>query len=372
MSLISTVQQHRTALAQRDKSAADEMARYYTTIWQRAYHRLDELLKKMQAAEDAGKAIKVSWLYESNRLAELMPQIQQEFDMFAQNAEITTRNSILAGFQLGTQDAQRLLLQVFKDAPPGFSKSFNQVPHGALADLVGAFQNDSPLGKLFDGFGADAAQTIKNALVSGVALGKNPRIIAKDIQQALGDDSLARALVIARDQSIRAYRSANSATYQQNADVLDGWIWSADLSSRTCAMCIAMNGTEHGLDETLDSHVECRCAQVPKPRSWSSLGFSGIPEADLGIQDGSDWFAQQSEATQRSIIGSQIGYCVQAWGCFAQGLRGPCQRSPMGQEPLPEICQGVRYCIMKGGDNLGWKAEPRHKERWQAQGKQAD
>lgn len=308
MSLISTVQQHRAALASRDKSAADEMARYYNTIWHRVYARLDELLKKMQAAEDAGKEIKVSWLYESNRLSALLPQIEQEFDMFANNAQLATKNSILAGFQLGTQDARSLLQQVFKDAPPGFSKSFNQVPHGAIADLVGAFQDDSPLAKLFDGFGADAAKTIKDALVSGVALGKNPRVIARDIQQALGQDSLARALVIAQNESVRAYRSANLASFNANSDVVDGWTWSADLGPRSCAMCIAMNGTSHSLDETLDSHVGCRCAMVPNPRSWSSLGFSGIPEADLGIQDGEEWFSKQSEATQRSIIGTDVGY----------------------------------------------------------------
>lgn len=306
MSLQSLIQQHRAALLARDRAAAQEMTRYYDAIWRRIYTRLNELLAKMQDAQNAGKDIKVSWLYEQDRLQTLLPQVAQQFNTFAQQAQIETRNLSTLALHIGTQDAQSLLSRAFEN-DAGINITFNRLPQEAIRDMVGSFSDGSPVAKLFAGFGEDAAQTVKNALISGVALGKNPRIIAKEVQSALSVP-LSRALVISRTESIRAYRSANLETYRANSDVVDMWIWSADLSARTCAMCIAMNGTEHPLSEEFASHPQCRCAPVPKTKSWSDLGYAGIPDTNLGIQDGEEWFSKQSEATQRAILGTKAGY----------------------------------------------------------------
>jgi hypothetical protein len=75
--------------------------------------------------------------------------------------------------------------------------------------------------------------------------------------------------------------------------VIEGWIWVASLSSsrRTCAACIALNGTFHTLDERMQNHVMCRCVQAPAVRG-----------SRLNIQKGSDWFAQQPAEVQKEIL----------------------------------------------------------------------
>ena len=71
-----------------------------------------------------------------------------------------------------------------------------------------------------------------------------------------------------------------------------------------------MNGTEHDLSESLDSHPNCRCAPLPKTKSWASilgpLGIdtSDIPETTIQVQSGADWFDNQPAATQQAILGN--------------------------------------------------------------------
>src|SRR5690606_4098607 len=74
-------------------------------------------------------------------------------------------------------------------------------------------------------------------------------------------------------------------------------------SDRTCPVCIAMHGTFHTLDETMDSHPACRCAMIPWTRSWEELGFPGIPDRRTRVEPGVEWFARQDAATQRRILG---------------------------------------------------------------------
>ena len=81
-------------------------------------------------------------------------------------------------------------------------------------------------------------------------------------------------------------------------------MWVASLDTRTCGLCLGMHGTEHLLDEELDSHVSCRCSPAPLTRSWSELGFGDdIPETSLDVGSGEEWFAKQPETVQRRVLG---------------------------------------------------------------------
>ena len=52
-----------------------------------------------------------------------------------------------------------------------------------------------------------------------------------------------------------------------------------------------MDGSLHGNDESLDSHMRCQCLPVP---------YSGHLE---DLPTGQDWFEAQSEDVQREILG---------------------------------------------------------------------
>jgi len=163
-------------------------------------------------------------------------------------------------------------------------------------------QDGSPLRDLLDELGPEASASIRKALIAGVATGQNPRVIARQVRQALGGN-LVRALTIARTEVLRAYRESSRRTYQANSDVIKGRIWHSALGTRTCPACWAMHGTFHRLDERLDDHPRGRCAMVPVTKTWEELGFKGIPEAPPQIEKWTDLFDRFPNADKERILG---------------------------------------------------------------------
>lgn len=155
----------------------------------------------------------------------------------------------------------------------------------------------------------DVEAAIKSVLIKGVALGENPRKAAVDMLKRVGDrfdGGRRRAENIARTEMISAYRDAAHASRQANLDVLQGWMWTADLGPRTCQVCVSMHGTVYPLDaEGPLDHQSGRCVGAPVTKTWRELGFD-LDEPDLTpIQLGGDWFAEQPEKVQRNILGSK-------------------------------------------------------------------
>ena len=148
----------------------------------------------------------------------------------------------------------------------------------------------------------EAGRAMRRRLVQGVAAGRSPRETARlmiaDVQDAF-DGGLARALTISRTETIDAYRAGAKAHHEANRDVLQGWVWLANLSERTCPSCVAMHGTEHALDEPgpLD-HPQGRCSRMPlvKPEL-----VPGAPKPV--IESGPEWLSRQPEGVQRSVLG---------------------------------------------------------------------
>ena len=148
----------------------------------------------------------------------------------------------------------------------------------------------------------EATEAMRRRLMQGVAAGRNPRdtarLMVRDVQGDF-DGGLARAQVIARTETIDAYRAGAKAHHEANSDVLAGWVWLAQLSERTCPSCVAMHGTEHDLDEPgpLD-HQQGRCSRMPlvKPEL-----VPGTPTSK--VESGAEWLQRQPEGVQRSVLG---------------------------------------------------------------------
>lgn len=156
---------------------------------------------------------------------------------------------------------------------------------------------------------ADATAAMKRSLVLGTAAGDNPRDVAEQIiaRARTGfDGGIARAQVIARTEMIDAHRAAAKASQDANADLLTGWRWWAQLGPRTCPSCVAQHGRLHDLDEPgpLDHH-QGRCARLPVTKTWRDLGFPLDEPTRPPVKLGSEWFADQPEAVQRSILGDK-------------------------------------------------------------------
>lgn len=289
----------RAELLRGERAAASEIVRAYGNAWKHIEPRVRDLSKRYYEAENAGERISPSWLFQLERLQSVQRQIESEIAGVVQNAEVRIRAEQWNAVEAARRHAEAL---VEPQLPDGISVSWSRLNREAVADLVGFTSNGSPLRELLDELPEDAGAAVREALISGVVLGQSPYVIARRSRAALGGN-MARALRISRTEVMRSYREATLRNYQANAGIVTGWVWHSAVDTRTCPACWAMHGTEHGLDERLDDHVQGRCAMVPRTKSWAELGFAGVEETSPQIELGTEAFARLDEAKQRAILG---------------------------------------------------------------------
>lgn len=175
-------------------------------------------------------------------------------------------------------------------------------PHGSVtAHLIGNAGDGTPLGDLLHEIAGAQIKAARTELGVGIALGHHPSVIARAFSKTTGT-TLQRSLLITRTEGLRVYRQTSLETFRANP-VVQGWTWLCTFDQRVCPACVAMSGSDHTLDEPLNSHPGCRCTMVPKTLSWRELGFSGIPDTRPSIPAGSDVFARMPVTDQRRILG---------------------------------------------------------------------
>ncbi|MBL8186577.1 MAG: minor capsid protein [Acidobacteria bacterium] len=278
----------RAALLARDQSSARQLIQAYGLAFTRLQTQLSQLTTRIQNARAAGEEITPAWLQREERFKALMQQVGAEIGQLANFANDLISLAQQAEVERALRDSGTLLTAAAADA--GIVATFNQVNPGAVASLVGALGDGSPLRRLLQQLPGDGRREIERALIEGVTLGENPRKVARRMRDALGGN-LTRALRIARTEQIRAYREASRATYRENSDLVTGWQWLSARQTRTCASCWAMDGQIFPVETPLGSHPQCRCSMIPVLES--------APLRETGEQA----FARLPEAQQREILG---------------------------------------------------------------------
>jgi SPP1 gp7 family putative phage head morphogenesis protein len=306
--IFAVADRFKRALIAREDAAARKIRRYYRDAEQRIRKRIDRLIDELEQwqREHPGEDPPEWWLFERNRLQALQAQVHTEMAGFAERATRRIEREQWRLVEQAERDAEALARAGLGDPPPGVTVTWARLPKEALEQLVGTLQDGSPLRDLLDALGPAASEQIRRELVSGLALGQNPRDVARRIRDALNGNRV-RAETIARTEMLRSYREATRQNYLANSDVVKGWVWHAARDERTCAMCWAMHGSEHTLDEHLDDHPRGRCAMVPLTKTWAELGFEGVPETRAEIETGESLFARLSPEQQRMILGN-AGY----------------------------------------------------------------
>jgi SPP1 gp7 family putative phage head morphogenesis protein len=242
----------RTLLLQREHANATVLLRAYRGIADRIEQSLALLL-----AEIGDTPPTVNQLRRMDRYRALLDQVTRGIDLFAAVVErrVTTEQAAVLRLALDHAAAQ------VEQALP-IDTTFNRLPFEAVSQLVGTTTQDTPLARLLSGFGDAAAQRAADALSSGLALGRAPRIIAQDLRKAL-NVSAVRGLTIARTEVLGAFRRASLAAYVENSDILRGWRWSAARDARVCDRCRANDGKVYDLDVPFTTHPNCRCSPLP-------------------------------------------------------------------------------------------------------------
>jgi len=225
-------------------------------------------------------------LVRMERYQALMSQVKTEVGRFSGWLGTETLNVSSKQIELAGKGALALIAEA-----SGVTGGFNRLPTQAIEKMLGFLQTNGPLFARLELMAPTTAQAVSDALVQGIGLGLNPRATAALMTDALGMN-LTDALRLTRTTQLWAYREASRANYIANADVVGGWIWATDFSDDPCGSCIAMNGTEHGLDESLDDHYNGHCAMLPM-----------VEDMTNPLGSGEEWFNAQTPERQAELIG---------------------------------------------------------------------
>lgn len=298
MSLADEIRAFRAGIIAHDAKTAGRLTSAYGAAFRRIDDELGKLTARIEKARERGEPVTANMLYRERRLERLRAMTLGELSRFGERAGAVIGGAVDTAASQGRAGA---LVLVDTTTPLGLSPiAPPTLPAGAVESATAAFRSRvvqdllAPLGQL-------TARKIEEEIVGGLALGRNPRVVARRVREQLGGN-LVRALTISRTEMMRAHRQSAGESYRSNAYVLRGWTWVAGLGSRTCASCWAQHGSVHPLDEQMASHPNCRCVMVPLSRSWSDLGFPGSDEP-AAITPGPQRFARAPERVQLAVLG---------------------------------------------------------------------
>jgi len=283
-------QAFRAALLQRDRTAAARLISVYGVAFERLNVSLSQLTKQIEAARARGEEITEAWLYRQARFRELIDQAGREILALAKYGDGLISDQQQIEIERGLRDSATLMETGAQEA--GISASFNRVPKGAVESLVGHLGDGSPLRTVLNRYGAAGAAKIEQELIAGLVAGEGLAKVARRLRD-VEELSRAKAMQIARSETLRAYRSASLRNYQANEDLISGWEWvSAKQAGRTCLACISLDGTFFPLDKPMPAHPNCRCVQIPR--------IKGQPPRQR--ETAAQWFAKQPDSVKRQSM----------------------------------------------------------------------
>lgn len=308
MSLLEDLaRQFRQSLLSQERASALRMLEAYTVIYGRLRTDLDDLLQILEAARAAGEPVSLARLYQEQRFRLLLEQTEREMRRFAELAGREIAAIQGAAVDQAIDHAEQLILAGFGPAPQSAvtqvtASLLTRLNKGAVQELVGFLSDGSPLSTLLDRYGPEARHAVERALITGIGTGLAPRETARLFRKA-ASTTLADALRVSRNETMRAARTATYRSYQANQDVLAGWTWHSAADLRTCPVCWSQHGRVFPLDQPMVSHIQCRCTMVPRTRSWAELGFEDIPDRRPTIPNGAEMFRNLPADKQRLILG---------------------------------------------------------------------
>lgn len=283
--VVTVMRRYKRDLLRLERAQLRDMAQRWLTVERRLQAQIDALALEMADRRRDGRTITAEMLLNERRYRELLVQLTQELERYSDQTEvqITAQQRRLA--RLGVVHAENAL------TVQGVSAGFNRLPVETVEATAGLAGNGAPLRQLLVQSWPLAADGLTNELVTGVALGYNPRKVARLMAQG-ATGSLDRMMVIARTEQLRVYRFANRESYRTSG-VVTGYKRLATHDSRVCAACLMDEGTLYEVGEEMPEHPQGRCTMVPV--------VEGIRQPTWTA--GADWFVQQSPARQQAILG---------------------------------------------------------------------
>lgn len=289
----------RRELLARERVTQREMVRVYGEAIRRTRREIVELQDAIRQAQKHPADL-TALRHREQRLEALLTATRQRLAEYVQTVTPALTNLQRDHAGRAIDDTYTLTQQAMGPGPQA-GIEFRPPRGDVTARLIGNAADGTPLGDLLREVAGAQVKAARTELEVGIALGHHPSVIARAFAKATGT-TLQRSLLIARTEGLGVYRQTSLETFRANP-VVQGWTWLATVDRRVCPACVAMSGSVHTLDESLDSHPGCRCAMVPRTLSWQEMGFAGVPDSRPSIPAGADVFARLPVADQRHILG---------------------------------------------------------------------
>lgn len=288
----------------------DQTARRLVEAWVRAWDSLsvdfEAAIADLITSETDGMWPSRAQVARAERAARALEHAAHQLDSLAEIAHVDLDNAVMPAVHAAI-DGERALIgaQLPEQIITALAVAFDRVPEAAIDAIV--LRAGQRITSALRPLSGDALEAIRLELIRGVILGDNPRTAAAAMLarvQGAFNGGLTRALTIARTEILDAYRAGALAQRQQATDVVTGWRWLTDLSTRSCPACLALNGSVHAANEAgPHGHQNCRCTAVPITKSWTELGITGVDEPPDVFPDARAWFDGLPAATQNRMMG---------------------------------------------------------------------
>jgi SPP1 gp7 family putative phage head morphogenesis protein len=281
--ILQVLADQRAALLRRD---ADTLRRYIDQ-WQRVEERLqynaESLALEIADRKARGLPVSRDAIYRLDRFKELLQQTQQTIRGYALDLAPQIEAQQQQMWEAGQVAANEQIAAI--------KSSFNKLPIDATNTMIGFAADGSPLRDLLQSSWPNAADAMMRALVVNVAMGKNPRVTAREMTKA-SQASLKRMLTVARTEQLRAYREGSRDIYQRSG-VVKRYKRLAAKNARTCLLCLADDGKIYEVSEPMPVHPNCRCTSTPLVDGYT-INYG---------KNGAEWFNSQSASVQREMLG---------------------------------------------------------------------
>jgi SPP1 gp7 family putative phage head morphogenesis protein len=313
-SVYAVARTFRAELLAGDDAAKRQVLDAYLAAWKVLEPQLVQVTRLIADARRSGEDVSPAWLYRQSRYRDLLQQVGAEVSRLASalGPLITNRQAALVRL---AEDHARELLRAGKTPQPGVIAGFNRINPEAVLQIIGQLRDGSPLVDLLRLMAPEAVIDVRAAFTRGIILGESIPQITRRVRDAIGDGnplypwrgkSQRRAATIVRNETLRAFRESSRISYQENSDVVRGWVWLSARDKRVDAFCWAMDGSFHPVSARMASHVNCRCTMVPWVKG----------EANPLAATGPELFAELPPERQRRAFGAHETYKAYAGGAI--------------------------------------------------------
>ncbi|MGI5155814.1 phage minor head protein [Microbispora sp. CA-102843] len=287
-------------------NATRTLAGAWVTAWDQLALDLVLALDELVATTEGGQWPTRARIERAARLQHALDAVAKALDELTQAVRSQATTAAHSAAQSGASTQAGIIAS---QLPPTGSRAvvLSQLTRWSERDLAAIVaRTTQQITALTRPLTAEATAAMRRELVRGVAVGSHPHEAARRMLQRLEGEfngGLVRAINIARTEMLDAHRQAAQMAQAANAEVLNGWVWSASLTRNSCAACWAMHGTEHPASEPgPQGHQQCRCSRTPLVKPWRELGIN-IPEPPSAIPDAEQTFRAMPREDQLRVMG---------------------------------------------------------------------